>query len=142
VALRRADEAPLPRAAEGRRTRGIHQAAADVAPLSNAGAFFSKNVRWWRVQQVSEKFELSFNFRPDGRSSLRDEPDSRPYVFRFDIRAPPGPVVCNHARPARPLLKPRKLRFHGELAWGEPNKTFEYIKLTPRKSFFSVVSLR
>ena len=38
---RRADEAPLPRAAEGRRTRGIHQAAADEAPLSNAGAFFS-----------------------------------------------------------------------------------------------------
>jgi hypothetical protein len=31
----------LPRAAEGRRTRGIHQAAADEAPLSNAGAFFS-----------------------------------------------------------------------------------------------------
>jgi hypothetical protein len=38
---RRAVEAPLPRAAEGRRTRGIHQAAADEAPLSNAGAFFS-----------------------------------------------------------------------------------------------------
>ena len=38
---RRADEAPLPRAAEGRRARGIHQAAADEAPLSNAGAFFS-----------------------------------------------------------------------------------------------------
>jgi hypothetical protein len=38
---RRADKAPLPRAAEGRRTRGIHQAAADEAPLSNASAFFS-----------------------------------------------------------------------------------------------------
>ena len=59
---RRADEAPLPRVAEGRRARGIHRAVADVAPLSNAGAFFSKNVRWWRVQQISEKFELSFNF--------------------------------------------------------------------------------
>lgn len=45
---------------------------------------------------------------------------SQPYVLRFDIRAPPGPVVCNQARPARPLLKLRKLRFHGELAWGEP----------------------
>jgi hypothetical protein len=35
-----------PEAAEGRRARGVHQAAADDAPLSNAGAFFSKNVRW------------------------------------------------------------------------------------------------
>ena len=26
------------------------------------------------------------------------------------------------ARPARPLLKLRKLCFHGELAWGEPMK--------------------
>jgi hypothetical protein len=68
---RRADEAPLPRAAEGRQTRGIHQAAADVAPLSNAGAFFSKNVRWW-----SNKFQKNLNchliFCADGRSSLRD----------------------------------------------------------------------
>jgi hypothetical protein len=38
---RRADEAPLPRAAEGRRTRGIYQEAADEAPMSNAAAFFS-----------------------------------------------------------------------------------------------------
>jgi hypothetical protein len=37
LSRRRADEAPLPRAAEG----GVHQAAADEAPLSNAGAFFS-----------------------------------------------------------------------------------------------------
>ena len=59
---RRADEAPLPRASEGRRTRGTHQTAADVAPLSNAGAFFSKNVRWWRVQKHSEKFELPLIF--------------------------------------------------------------------------------
>jgi hypothetical protein len=50
-AARRADEAPLPRAAEGRRTRGIHQAAADEAPLSNAGAFFSKNICWWRSKK-------------------------------------------------------------------------------------------
>jgi hypothetical protein len=43
---RRADEAQIPRAAEGRRTRGIHQAAAEEAPLSNAGAFFStQNVK-------------------------------------------------------------------------------------------------
>ena len=47
---RRADEAPLPRAAEGRRTRRIHQAAADEVPLSNAGAFFlTQNVPRWRV---------------------------------------------------------------------------------------------
>jgi hypothetical protein len=45
---------------------------------------------------------------------------SRPYVPRFDIRAPFGPAICDQARPARPLLKLRKLRFHGELAWGEP----------------------
>ena len=52
---RRADEAPLPRAAEGRWTRGIHQAAADEAPLSNAGAFFSKNARWWRSKKIQKK---------------------------------------------------------------------------------------
>ena len=56
---RRENEAPLPRAAEGRRTRGIHQAAADEAPLSNAGAFFSKNVRWWR----SKNFQKSLTRR-------------------------------------------------------------------------------
>jgi hypothetical protein len=38
---RRADEAPLPRAPEDRRTRGVHQAAAGEQPLSNAGAFLS-----------------------------------------------------------------------------------------------------
>jgi hypothetical protein len=43
--------------------------------------------------------------------------------------APPGPAVCNQARPARPLLKPRKLRFHGEPAWGEPN--FQLAALYP-----------
>ena len=78
---RRAGEAPLPRAAEGRRTRGIHQAAADEAPLSNAGAFFSKNVRWWRSKKIQKKIQPSFNFlyqymhtsmyfRADGRTSL------------------------------------------------------------------------
>jgi hypothetical protein len=30
------------------------------------------------------------------------------------------PVVCDHARPARPLSNLRKLRFPMELAWGEP----------------------
>ena len=57
---RRADEAPLPRAAEGRQTRGIHQAAADEAPLSNAGAFFSTQ----HVPLVAGKksFEPPFNF--------------------------------------------------------------------------------
>ena len=29
------------------------------------------------------------------------------------------PVVCDHARPARPLSNLRKLRFPMELAWGE-----------------------
>ena len=33
-----------------------------------------------------------------------------------------GLLFVNQARPARPLLKLRKLRFHGELAWGEPIK--------------------
>jgi hypothetical protein len=72
--------APLPRAAEGRRTRGIHQAAADEAPLSYAGVFFSKNASCW-LSKKSEKFDPSFNFlyqymntsmyfRADGRTSL------------------------------------------------------------------------
>ena len=64
---RRADEAPLPRAAEGRRARGIHQAAADEAPLSNAGAFFSKNVRWWR----SKKKQKNLNRRLIFCTSIR-----------------------------------------------------------------------
>jgi hypothetical protein len=33
--------------------------AADEAPLSNADAFFSKNVRWWR----SENFQKNLNRR-------------------------------------------------------------------------------
>ena len=35
------------------------------------------------------------------------------------------PVVCDHARPARPLSNLRKLRFPMELAWGEPITIFE-----------------
>jgi hypothetical protein len=33
------------------------------------------------------------------------------------------PVVCDHARPARPLRNLRKLRFPMELAWGESKRT-------------------
>jgi hypothetical protein len=52
---RRAGEAPLPRAAEGRQAPGIYKAAADEAPLSNAGVFCSKNVRWWRSKMFRKK---------------------------------------------------------------------------------------
>ena len=51
---RRADEAPLPRVAEGHRARGVHREPlprrADEAPLSNAGAFF------FLAQMLSKKF--------------------------------------------------------------------------------------
>ena len=40
------------------------------------------------------------------------------------------PVVCDHARPARPLSNLRKLRFPMELAWGEPIKTLRRIDLS------------
>jgi hypothetical protein len=62
-ARRRADEAPLPRAAEGRRTRGIHQAAADEAPLSSAGAFFSTQY----VPLVAGQKKLNRRFTFSGR---------------------------------------------------------------------------
>ena len=40
-------------------------------------------------------------------------------IVRAFLRAP---VVCDHARPARPLSNLRKLRFPMELAWGEPTR--------------------
>jgi hypothetical protein len=58
---RRADEAPLPRAAEGRRARGIRRAAADEAPLSNAGAFFSTR-RTCRLDGGSKNLERFLDF--------------------------------------------------------------------------------
>jgi hypothetical protein len=114
---RRADEAPLPRAAEGRRTRGAHQAAADKAPLSPAGAFFStQNVPLVAGPKKcplggDKIFEPPFNFMwpsaglPSAASCTAGQLarfTRGPYVFRFDTHAPPGPVVCNQARPARP----------------------------------------
>ena len=60
---RRVDEAPLPRAAEGRRTRGVHQAAADEAPLSNAGAFF-----FLPAQQIMS--QMCFRFLPARESCV------------------------------------------------------------------------
>jgi hypothetical protein len=56
----------------------------------------------------------------DPRELVGDDIADAAHVPRFDIRAPPRPVLCNQARPARPLLELRKLRFHGELAWGKP----------------------
>jgi hypothetical protein len=107
---RRADEAPLPRAAEGRRALGIHQAAADVAPLSNAGAFFSKNVRWWRSNKFQKNVNCLLLFHELELELILSHMTQKPMLR--------GEVV----RPARPLLKLRKLCFHGELAWGEPTK--------------------
>jgi hypothetical protein len=43
---------------------------ADEAPLSNAGAFFSKNIRWWRVQKIQKILNRRLIFCADGRTSL------------------------------------------------------------------------
>jgi hypothetical protein len=42
--------------------RGIYRAAAGEAPLSNAGAFFSKNVRWWRSKTIQKNLTRRFIF--------------------------------------------------------------------------------
>jgi hypothetical protein len=102
-----------------------HPRQADEAPQSNAGAFFllpsaeAFRSHFFSIKTKYRHLKFMNTELPSARE-LASEPDSRPYVFRFDIRAPPGPVVCNQARPARSLLKLLKPRFHGKLAWGEP----------------------
>jgi hypothetical protein len=64
-ARRRAADAPRPPAAEGRRARGIHQAAADEAPLSNAGALF-----FFPAQQLSQKLPIKTKYRNNSMSMV------------------------------------------------------------------------
>jgi hypothetical protein len=59
VTLRRVDEAPLRGPPKRVGDTMWSRRRAGEAPLSNAGAFFSKNVRWWR----SRKFQKNLTRR-------------------------------------------------------------------------------
>jgi hypothetical protein len=92
-----ANEAPLPRAAEGRRARG---------PVHRAPPRRGRYLTWQKAQTVSSARFLVQCTVLSSTSLWCQLAESRPvyYLFRFDIRAPPGSVVYSQACPARPLL--------------------------------------